>query len=629
MRRIYNRFWFVCMALLLLPCSIVSAHDDDARPKKPTKAVGDLKRARTAMDNLKKRLTQEGNYGCCIGKPLQSKTVGCDLCARTHGSCNCGENLTKGQGVCGECYGGWKSGKGHPAFPKSAAKNLKILPADKQSISPASGLQALPEFKAYQEAMLKAKQTLVAEKRFQCCVGRGGCDECAYESYCGCGPNLLKDINTDTKEGATKTVKKPEKPRGVCSQCVDGQHAGIGRLGKIDLEALVLSTEHDTGMFGALGNYPMQRDGSGTSWLPDRSPQHGHTAQRGGWSLNLSGTGYIAYTDSGGTRGERQAFFPTHLMLHASRASEKEALTFRLMSSLDPLLIGKNGYPLLLQTGETNQGRPLRDRQHPHDLFMEVSGTYSRRFAKDVGGFIYLAAAGDPAIGPSAFPHRPSAWDNPLAPISHHWLDGTHITFGVVTAGLVVGDRWKVEGSVFTGREPNENRYDFDRFRFDSYSGRIGWNPTAEWSFQTSYAYLTNPELLEPGNQHRFTFSAHFERPYLNGDSLSSMFAIGSNIKPERTTTGYLLEAAYRRKKMTYYGRYENIAKDELVDVPEGVYNLQRLSIGGIYRLQKRGGLEEGVGAGIDFNILPQSLKSEYGSLPISFNLFYRLRYGK
>ena len=34
------------------------------------------------------------------------------------------------------------------------------------------------------------------------------------------------------------------------------------------------------------------------------------------------------------------------------------------------------------------------------------------------------------------FMHRPSAADDPFAPLGHHWQDATHEAFGVVTTGL-------------------------------------------------------------------------------------------------------------------------------------------------------------------------------------------------
>ena len=129
------------------------------------------------------------------------------------------------------------------------------------------------------------------------------------------------------------------------------------------------------------------------------------------------------------------------------------------------MLEGGKGYPLLFQTGETYKGEPLIDRQHPHDLFSELSLSYSHAFTKNVDAFVYVGYPGEPALGPVTFMHRPSALDNPNSPISHHWVDATHITFGVATIGIRVG-KFKIEGSSFTGREPDEDRYNFDKAKF-------------------------------------------------------------------------------------------------------------------------------------------------------------------
>ena len=183
-------------------------------------------------------------------------------------------------------------------------------------------------------------------------------------------------------------------------------------------------------------------------------------------------------------------------------------LVLRQMLSLDPLTVGADGYPLVLQTGESLGGSPLHDRQHPHDLFMEIAALYTRPFSASSAFQLYAAPAGEPALGPVAFPHRFSAASDPLAPLAHHWQDSTHISFGVLTAGLLTR-MFKVEGSWFNGREPDEHRYDFDIRRPDSWSGRLWFNPSKARSFQASYGYLASPEELHPDESvHRLTASA-------------------------------------------------------------------------------------------------------------------------
>src|SRR5881409_4167471 len=158
----------------------------------------------------------------------------------------------------------------------------------------------------------------------------------------------------------------------------------------------------------------------------------------------------------------------------------------------------------------------LHDRQHPHDVFMELATLYERPVARNLGLSLYLAPVGEPAVGPVAFPHRPSAADDPLAPISHHWQDGTHITFGVVTAGIFTRSA-KLEASWFNGREPNEIRTNFDYAgrRLDSYSARLTVNPDPRWSVSAWYGYLKSPEELHPDESlHRYGAAALTTQPF-------------------------------------------------------------------------------------------------------------------
>ncbi len=188
------------------------------------------------------------------------------------------------------------------------------------------------------------------------------------------------------------------------------------------------------------------------------------------------------------------------------------SLTLRGMFSLDPTM-GKDGYPLLFQTGETADGvTPLIDRQHPHDFLMELAAVYSHSLSEAASVFLYAGYPGEPALGPPTFMHRFSGIDNPEAPLGHHWLDATHITFGVLTGG-VVWNTFKIEGSVFNGREPDEHRWNFDPLRLNSTSLRLTWNPTANWSMQASWGSLNSPEALEPDiDQQRITASVSYNR---------------------------------------------------------------------------------------------------------------------
>ena len=185
--------------------------------------------------------------------------------------------------------------------------------------------------------------------------------------------------------------------------------------------------------------------------------------------------------------------------------------------------------------------------------------------------FLYAGLPGEPALGPPAFMHRTSAMDIPEAPITHHWLDSTHITFGVVTAGIVV-DNWKLEASAFRGREPDQHRYDIEAPKLDSFSARLSWNPIRELSMQVSWGRLHSPEGLEPlVDEDRITASATYTQPFGNDNLWSTTVAWGRKIlRPGETLDGYLLESAVVLKKTyTVFARAERVAETELHhDVP-------------------------------------------------------------
>ena len=265
-------------------------------------------------------------------------------------------------------------------------------------------------------------------------------------------------------------------------------------------------------MKGALGDYSMMRDASGTSWQPDSSMMEGIHGIYGEWATMVHGSISLIYDHQGGPRGDNKTFSESMFMGMAQRMLGSGTLTLRGMVSLDPLM-GKSGYPLLLQTGETADGvSPLIDRQHPHDFFMELAGIYSAPVGAASSAFLYVGYPGEPALGPPTFMHRFSGMENPEAPISHHWLDSTHITYGVVTAGFVYAD-WKFEGSIFNGREPDQHRWDFDPLRLDSASGASAGTPPRIGPFRPATASSKSPNALEPDvNQHRITASAIYNK---------------------------------------------------------------------------------------------------------------------
>ena len=381
-------------------------------------------------------------------------------------------------------------------------------------------------------------------------------------------------------------------------------------------------------MSAQYGPYPLSREASGTSWQPDSSPHAGIHGGIGEWTTMTHGFANLVYDRQGGPRGDTKTFSSSMLMVMAQRPAGDGVLALRGMVSADPLM-GKRGYPLLLQTGEAANGAPLIDRQHPHDLFMELAASYSLRLSERRSVFVYAGLPGEPALGPPAFMHRFSGEDNPEAPISHHWLDSTHITYGVATVGYVHGD-FKVEVSRFRGREPDENRTDIETGKLDSTAARLSWNPARDWALQVSRGHLKSPEALHPDvDVTRTTASAIYHRDFGSVKTQTTL-AWGRNA-PTRgeATHSYLLEAAARfSARHTFFGRAERVSKNELFpDVDpraDTVFSVNKVSLGYVHDLPVSGHFRIGIGALASLYGLPTDLKPQYGR-PTSFMVFARI----
>ena len=301
-------------------------------------------------------------------------------------------------------------------------------------------------------------------------------------------------------------------------------------------------------------------------------------------------------------------------------------LSLRAMLSPDPFM-GASGYPLLFQTGETANGTtPLIDRQHPHDLFMELAVSYAHKLNQSDSLFVYAGLPGEPAFGPPAFMHRMSAMDTPEAPLTHHWLDSTHVTFGVITAGYMHGD-WKFEASRFRGREPDQHRYNIETGDPDSTAARASWNPTSNLALQVSWADQESPEQLEPNiNETRWSASAIYARRVGEDGWWSSTAAFGRKERSDGVNLdGWLLESAYHPNlAWTLFARGERIETDELAPGP--VRSVSRVSVGAIrdWRVSEHALI--GLGALAEHNFAPGALEPVYGGDPNGAMGFARLK---
>ncbi len=379
---------------------------------------------------------------------------------------------------------------------------------------------------------------------------------------------------------------------------------------------------------------PMSKEGSGTSWLPASSPMYGYSEMRDGNMLMLHGVISPRYVNVGSRRGDRRFDAPSWLMgMFSHPVDSKSQLGLTLMLSFDPLIEGSGGYPLLYQTGETNHGVPLHDHQHPHDLVSELALSYSRQLGGGNSAYLYVADPGEPALGPPTFMHRILAYDYMPAPIGHHWQDATHIQFGVATAGVNVGGKLKIEGSKFTGRDPNEDRYNFDKPRFDSESARLSYNPDADNAYQVSTGFIYSPDG-DNVNQHRTTASWLYNNPLKGDANFTTALVFGQNDETQGygKTNSYLAEADYQRGANTVFGRIENIqktGKDLFLsdDRQYSKYTLGAYTAGYIHDLTHGKGVDTGLGFAITADTNPSSLNSYYGSgTHPGFEIFFRIR---
>ena len=385
----------------------------------------------------------------------------------------------------------------------------------------------------------------------------------------------------------------------------------------------------DHTMTGALGAYPMEREASGTAWQPDNSEHLGLMKQAGGWMLMAHATLNLVGDTQGGPRGDDKAFVSGMAMGMAQHPLGKGTVQFKAMLSPDPLM-GKAGYPLLLASGETADGvTRLVDRQHPHDLFMELSASVSQPIGQGASLFVYGGLPGEPAFGPPAFMHREAIMDSPEAPITHHWLDSTHISFGVLTAGLVVG-RAKLEVSRFNGREPDQHRYNIETGPLDSTAVRLSWNPTRTLALQGSYGYFKNAEQLEPGvDQKRLSASILYAADIAPGYKLATTLAWGRKTIDGRSDDGFAAEASLKHRGWTLFGRGEVTENSELIATLDHgpSYTVGKASLGLIRDVKIADHFSVGVGGLVSVNFVPDALTPLYGGHnPVGAMGFLRLR---
>jgi hypothetical protein len=400
-------------------------------------------------------------------------------------------------------------------------------------------------------------------------------------------------------------------------------------MGQMEMDHDAMGHGDHAAMKGALGPYPMTREASGTAWQPDASEHSGLMVQSGDWTLMGHAMLNLVYDHQSGRRGDDKTFVSGMLMGMAQRPLGDGTFQLRAMLSPEPLM-GKSGYPLLLASGETANGTDhLIDRQHPHDLFMELSASVSQNIGPKSSVFLYAGRPGEPAFGPPAFMHREAIMDSPEAPITHHWLDSTHISFGVLTGGVVL-DRVKLEVSRFNGREPDQHRYNIETGPLDSTAVRLSWNPTDTLSLQGSWGHFVDPEQLEPGvDQKRLSASALYAKEIAPGWKLATTLAWGRKTVEHHKDDAFAAEASLKHGLWTLFGRGEITENRELLDVQEHgpAFTVGKVSLGAIRDFRVAEHLTLGAGGLVAANFIPDGLAPLYGgNNPLGAMGFLRLK---
>jgi hypothetical protein len=396
---------------------------------------------------------------------------------------------------------------------------------------------------------------------------------------------------------------------------------------------------------------PLSRVGSATSWLPDSAPMHAHHFTVGDWSLMLHGAANAQFDHQNGFRGDQQFGLIDWEMLMAARPLAGGLVRVNAMTSLESAVNGAQGYPELVQTGGVYRRGRLVNYQHPHNLIMEAAALYDHSLTKWVAAGLYVAAVGEPALGPVAYMHRPSGEADPFAPVGHHWQDATHESFGVVTVGLNTR-AVKLEGSIFNAREGDESYYnlDYTGARLDSYSARLTVAPSGNVAVSAWTGYLMAHDRLEtPIGMQRYGASMLTSNT-VGGHPLSTAVIWGldvhnhgarehvhdpnaTNVKHYHEMTSALVEATLGITKRTdVTARLEQVQKSGddlgfLADDLAQLFTIQGVSLAVTQSVVSAGGFTFSLGARGAVNRLPETLRLTYRTLtPTGYAIFLKVR---
>ena len=346
---------------------------------------------------------------------------------------------------------------------------------------------------------------------------------------------------------------------------IDSMHLLLASVLLLPLCAHAQMTMNMGGPAASMTGNILRHTGSGTSLEPGSSvPPMLMKMTSSQWMLMLHGDAFVVAQQQSGPRAHDKAFSANWIMPMAQRSFQSGQLTLRTMLSLEPSTISRRFYPELFQQGETAYGKPIVDGQHPHNFFMEIAALYDRKLANRALLSFYAAPVGDPALGPEAYPHRASAMEDPLAPLSHHLQDSTHIAYDVLTGGAAMnGGRagLRLEASGFHGREPDENRWHIEMGPLDSWSARLTVSAGPDWLGQYSLGRLHSPEAIHSHEDVlRQTASLSYHHAF-GSAALNAIAVWGRNhtIASAEKANGYLAEATLTMdRKQSLWTRIED-----------------------------------------------------------------------
>ena len=426
-------------------------------------------------------------------------------------------------------------------------------------------------------------------------------------------------------DGSSKSHSMKKNQRHSPDMHMSGMHRGMAGM---------MQSMHPKSFTQEIENHA----GSGTSAEPNSTPIPMLMSMKGNWMLMFHANGFIVDTQQSSPRGGDKLFSTNWFMPMAQRTLGPGQLTLRAMFSLEPATVTNERYPLLFQQGETAYGAPIADGQHPHDFFMELAALYDLPLGERGLLSFYIAPEGDPAIGPTAYPHRASAFENPVGTLGHHQEDSTHISNDVLTAGITDG-MFRLEASGFHGREPDEHRWNIDQGKVDSWSTRLTVQPGQNWSGQFSYARIASPEALNPDeDQARTTASIMYNKPFSHGNWASAaIWGRTRSIADSAKENSYLFESTINfGKANNVWIRLENAGRtNELLIgehplppgfIEEPITHVQAYTFGYDREVTILPHVSSAIGAQVTTYGVGPPLRPIYGTDPVGVSFFLRFR---